>query len=150
MYKYRIGAHEEDIEFGYELYHKKKFTEKEIIDFVVEAIENLFPEYYANEIEEISNLSDSNLSSFLSKPNLTLIEFFWGKRDCESSVCQWLVENKGFRFVEYEVDINMYGRVNLLDDKECRRALKNRSPDSEAHKVIRKLLSRGNIRKSKI
>lgn len=91
MYKYRIGYVDFEDCGSVQLEHDQKFTEQDITIMIAEAIKDLYP--------EVVNHNNGHFDEFT--------EFFngrWYSDKDVSCITGWLVKNKGFRYVEYEVD----------------------------------------------
>lgn len=92
-YCYKIGYSSPEESYFFEVHHDSKFTEVELGDMVAEAVIALLP----------AGLKRRGCHGF-------------GEIACE--VRDWLLENKGFRFLSYEAEWSCFGWPSVFDNED--------------------------------
>ena len=108
MYRYKIGYGTcEESEFV-ELEHEKKFTEDDITQMIAETIEAEIKEGLFEEKDEEGFYYDFAFN----------FNHVWNNAHEDKKLVDWLIENKGFVLVKYEVDWDAFGWASVLDKND--------------------------------
>jgi len=100
MYKYKIGYYTFEESDYVELEHAKKFSRGDITKFIAEAIVAI-----ASPIKELKSW------------DLTFESLFNGLTG-KLSIINWLIENKGFKIINYELVWGVFGWGNAFDKND--------------------------------
>lgn len=111
IYRYKIGYGTCEESSFVELEHSKKFSKDQITEMIGEAILSMFIEVLERWHERIEK---AQYQSFMFK-----FEEFW-REGSENGIPEWLVKNKGFKRVEYEVEWDVFGWASVLDKDDWR------------------------------
>lgn len=123
MYKYKIGCYGYNTSHYVELEHKEKFTYDEITDIIADCILEIVPIMYDNK---------SFLHSFQ--------DIICGNYN-DIDVVKLLIENKGFKLLDYAEKWKVCGDAPLFNDKIIK-------DDKEVNTIRQKLKDAGfNIEK---
>jgi len=131
MYKYKIGYGTCEENSFVELEHEKKFKKKEVTQMVAEAIEALFPDKINDDVKTESG----EYYEFAFK-----FDQFWRDGLSKSNIIDWLIENKGFKPIEYELVWSAWGWASVLDPKDWKMYRKN---NDELAQITKYLNSKG-------
>lgn len=103
MYVYNVGYHSYEESEYCQLYHEKKFNQKEFEDIVIEAAISVL-----KESEHVNNYKDYKHEG---RVTITFQDIFF-------SVVEVLVKKFGFKEVKFTSGFNVFGWADILDPND--------------------------------
>ena len=118
MYCYKIGYGSYEESSYKELEHEEKFTDKQITKMIGEAIIDLWDDRWKDQHEYVEKEKAEFVEKYIGCEyeegffhELMTIEYFFENEN----IWNWLIENKGFKKIIYEVDWSIFGWENLAE-----------------------------------
>lgn len=127
MYNYKIGYGSYEDSYYVELQHEECFTQEQLTEMIAEAAVELWDHLY-------------ELNSEGGLCRMTVARFFI--QDDKYNIRDWLVEHKGFTFMDYQERWSIFGWYRLNEPDTWSREVKN---DKSVPVILQALKEAGKV-----